>query len=243
MKKVNKVCSELLENGSGGVFRIYKERSKIGYKILNDLLPKRDGIYTKNGIQYRGFYLNDKDRTVGLLSQLYGSSGLFTLINRFNVLSGINDESIDTDGLVSGIISTLLDVLDYVEDNNYDMNPLIDSDLNNELFHGKNEDIQYVGAMTWALSLFVAARKAIRKGNVKFNERANVGQRLCVQIKKIIEFFLDNVIDGENGFGCGYANGCVEPSLFFTYSVIEAYSDFEDNAITDLDEELFKQRN
>ncbi len=129
MKKVNKVCSELLENGSGGVFRIYKERSKIGYKILNDLLPKRDGIYTKNGIQYRGFYLNDKDRTVGLLSQLYGSSGLFTLINRFNVLSGINDESIDTDGLVSGIISTLLDVLDYVEDNNYDMNPLIDSDL------------------------------------------------------------------------------------------------------------------
>ena len=243
MKKVNKVCSELLENGSGGVFRIYKERSKIGYKILNDLLPKRDGIYTKNGIQYRGFYLNDKDRTVGLLSQLYGSSGLFTLINRFNVLSGINDESIDTDGLVSGIISTLLDVLDYVEDNNYDMNPLIDSDLNNELFHGKNEDIQYVGAMTWALSLFVAARKAIRKGNVKFNERANVGQRLCVQIKKIIEFFLDNVIDGENGFGCGYANGCVEPSLFFTYSVIEAYSDFEDNAITDLDEELLDYLN
>ena len=69
MKKVNKVCSELLENGSGGVFRIYKERSKIGYKILNDLLPKRDGIYTKNGTQYRGFYLNDKDKTVGLLDR------------------------------------------------------------------------------------------------------------------------------------------------------------------------------
>lgn len=238
MKVIDKRYRDLLQGNSRGTFRVYKDRNYLGFKMLNDLILKRDGVYEKNGRVYHGFYLSDKDKTVGLLSQLYGANGLFSLVNRYNVLSGINKKDVNTDGLIAGIKSTLLDVLDSVEANGYDMVPHIDADLNNELFHGHNEEIQYVGAMTWALSLFVSARKAMRYGIITFDDKADVGNRLCKQIKKIIEFFLYNVIDDENGFGWGYANGCIDPSLFFTYSVIEAYSDFEDNAITDTDEEL-----
>lgn len=241
MKNIDKTIQDLWELGSGGTFRIYKKRSDIGYKILKDLIPKRDGVYVKNDVQYKGFYLNDKDRTVGLLSQLYGANGLLTLVNRYGVLSATEAEKSGKDELVSGIKSALLDVLDYVETNNYDMNPHIDFELNNELFYGDNRDNKYTGAMTWALSLFVSARHAIREGVIVFDEKANINRRLFVQIKKIMEYFVKNLInDDEGGLGWGYARGCVEPSLFFTYSVIEAYSDFEDNAITDTerDDEL-----
>lgn len=239
MKEIAQEFRNLLEQTEiKGTFRIYKKRSYLGNLILSDLIKKRDGDYKKGDNIYHGFYLNDRSKDVGLLSQLYGASGLFTLVNRYNVL----DETKENDQLVRSIKSSVLDVLEYVEKNGYDLNPYLDEKTNSLLFH--ENDNEYIGAMTWALSLFVSTRKAIRNGIINFNYKAEESDqeqfkhRLNVQIKFIIQFFLDNVINDENGFGWGYANGCIDPSIFFTYSVIEAYSDFEDNAITDEDNEL-----
>ena len=63
----------------------------------------------------------------------------------------------------------------------------------------------------------------------KKNKEEKFKERLLEQIKYIVSFFVDNFIDNRKICGWGYANGCSEPSLFFTYSVIEAYSDLEDN--------------
>lgn len=244
MRTILKEFEDLIERTEvKGTFRIYKKRSYLGNKILTSLVQKRDGDYQKEGKVFHGFYLNDRSKDVGLLSQLYGASGLFSLINRFNVL----DEMTENEQLIRGIKSSVLDVLDYVEKNGYDLDPYIDDKTNALLFHEAGN--MYIGAMTWALSLFVSTRKAIRNKILNFNykeesdEQEKLKLRLNVQIKKIIQFFLDNVIDNDNGFGWGYANGCEEPSIFFTYSVIEAYSDFEDNAILDEDAELLDYLN
>lgn len=262
MKKIAEKYKDLLasdENQEKSSFRIYKERSYIGFKILNSLISKRNAEYAKRDKTYKGFYLNDRNKTVGLISQLYGSNGLFALINRFDVLKGVDMKDVKTDELISGIKSSLFDVLDYVEENGYDMAPYLDEKINNELFHGKNKQVNYIGAMTWALSLFVSTRTAIRHNSAVFKAKSaedeernklwldSLKERLNKQIKFIIEFFLNSVVDkrkdGHGSFGWGYANGCEEASLFFTYSVIEAYSDFEDNAIIDPDEELLAYLN
>ncbi len=265
MKKIAKEFEDLLVESSAlktgaeadgetgeGTFRIYKDRSYFGVKLLNDLIAKRDGDYKKGDHVYHGFYLNDRNKDVGLLSQLYGASGLFTLVNRYNVMSAIKKDTEQADRLLRGIKSAIYDVLDYVEENGYDLNPYIDQRTNIHLFHdGRNCENMYIGAMTWALSLFVSALKALRTNSIDFRRNAedrdeeikNFKLRLYVQIEKIITFFLENVIEGEDRFGWGYANGCIDPSLFFTYSVIEAYSDFEDNAISDRDDELLAYLN
>ena len=255
MKQIDSRYADLLEKGTAlddkVTFRVYKDRSYIGKKILKDLIAKRDGEYVSGGNTYHGYYLTDRNKDVGLLSQLYGANGLFTLVNRYNVF---NEKKSDTtqDELISGIKSTLYDVLNYVETKGYDLNPYIDDNINKELFHNNEHDIQYVGAMTWALSLFVSAKKALRKGLLTFNvdseeeakaATAKLSGRLHKQIKRIIQFFLDTHIDEVGSIGWGYANGCTEPSLFFTYSVIEAYSDFEDNAVLDRDDELLDYLN
>lgn len=247
-----KAATEADGESGEGTFRIYKDRSYFGLKLLNDLIDKRDGDYKKGDHVYHGFYLNDRNKDVGLLSQLYGASGLFTLVNRYNVMNAIAKDTEPADRLLRGIKSALYDVLDYVEENGYDLNPYIDQRTNDHLFHeGANRENMYIGAMTWALSLFVSALKALRTNSIDFRRNADDRDeevksfklRLYVQIEKIIHFFLDNVIDEADCFGWGYANGCIDPSLFFTYSVIEAYSDFEDNVMTDRDDELLDYLN
>lgn len=255
MKQIDERYVDLLEKGTALddkiTFRVYKDRSYIGRKILKDLVAKRDGEYTSGDKIYHGYYLTDRNKDVGLLSQLYGANGLFTLINRYNVFNDKKSDETQND-LINGIKSTLYDVLNYVETEGYDLNPYIDDNINNELFHNPKCEVHYIGAMTWALSLFVSAKKALRKGLLTFNvdseEEAKkatekLSGRLHKQIKRIIQFFLDTHIDDVGSIGWGYANGCTEPSLFFTYSVIEAYSDFEDNAVIDRDDELLEYLN
>ena len=254
----------------GAIFRVYKDRSYLGKKILTDLVRKRDGLKDGGG---HGFYLGDGSKEVGLMSQLYGASGLFALINRYNVMDVLHSDGAQVDKLVRGIRKTVVDVLDYVEQYGYDMLPYIDKATNDELF-ARDPDNHYIGAMTWALSLFTATVKAIRNKTVDLKdtdakvdnkkdltaqpdqedaEIVHLKGRLYKQIKYIITFFVDNFMDNDNGFGWGYCRGCEEPSLFFTYSVIEAFSDFEDNVMpidedavadkTDWDTELLEYLN
>ncbi len=213
-------------------FRLYADRKEIGVKVLESLKGKRKGVDAQ-GNEAEGFYLSDRNKEVGLLGQLYGLNAMFALSNRYGVAHSDEDKE--------GIKAGLKFVLDYLHENGgcYDLNPLLDADINGELFIDNN--YHYVGAMTWALSLFVAARKAQRTGAIELSEEES--NQLVKQIRAIIKFFVDNVVvkDG-NPLGWGYTNGCKEPSLFFTYSVIEAFADFDDNVLNggDLgrDEEL-----
>jgi hypothetical protein len=82
--------------------------------------------------------------------------------------------------------------------------------------------------MTWALSFFISVRKAERSGIIKLQPRYS--RAVVENIGDIIENFLGSVIrkDGK-AVGWAYTKGCLVPNIFFSYSVLEAYSDFEDN--------------
>lgn len=202
-------------------FRLYVERKEVGKKLLHSILKKRDGVDFM-GRPVEGFYLSDRNKEVGLLSQLYGGNAMFTLMNRYGVELGDEEKEKTKE--------TILYVLKYLEENDgcFDLNPVLDSGVNSELFVDRGN--KYIGAMTWALSLFVSARVAHRKGIMDFTEKEI--EKIFKYIRTIIKFFVENVVGTEaQPLGWGYANGCTEPSLFFTYSVIEAFADFDDNVL------------
>ena len=213
-------------------FRLYVDRKEIGKKVLASLEGKMDGVDAL-GNSTEGFYLSSRNKEVGLIGQLYGANAMFTLMNRYGVEFS-EQQKAQTKACV-------LYVLKYLKDSGdcYDLNPILDPEVNNELFVDKSNN--YVGAMTWALSLLVSARTAQRRGEMEFTEEEM--SQIFKHIRLIIKFFVQNVVGTEEQpLGWGYANGCTEPSLFFTYSVVEAFADFDDNILNggDLgpDEEL-----
>lgn len=202
-------------------FRLYVDRKEIGQKVLNSLEERRNG-FDAIGNPAEGFYLSSRNKEIGLNGQLYGGNALFTLMNRFGVEA--------SDSVKEQMVDCVRYVLRYLEENNgcYDLNPILDQDLNNELFLDKENN--YIGAMTWALSLFTAARTSQRKGLLEFSEEET--KQIFARVKEIIKFFVLSVVGTEEQpLGWGYTNDCTEPSLFFTYSVIEAFADFDDNVL------------
>ncbi len=202
-------------------FRHYVDRREIGKKILASLEKKIGGVDAA-GKPVEGFYMSSKDNEVGLLSQLYGANAMFSLMNRFNV--EMSDER------KAHMVETLHYVLDYLAMNNncYDLSPILDDEINNELFVDGNNN--YIGAMTWALSLFCQVRVSERRGLIEITPEDH--KQIFKHIRAIIKFFVNNVIGtADKPLGWGYANGCEEPSLFFTYSVVEAFADFDDNVL------------
>lgn len=211
----------LIEN-QDEIFRLYVDRSEIGKRVLASLDGKRDGT-DAFGNAVEGFYLSARNKEVGLLGQLYGLNAMFTIMNRYKVpMDESHKEQIKKD---------LNYVFTYIENNSgvYDLHPVLDVDVNNEFFVEK--DNHYVGALTWALSLMTSARVAERKGNLEFTPAES--EKIKEQMSYIVRFFVKNVVGTEeNPLGWGYTNGCTEPSLFFTYSVVEAFADFDDNILT-----------
>ena len=202
-------------------FRHYVDRGEIGNRILASLERRMDGTDAL-GNPVTGFYMSSKNKEVGLLSQLYGANAMFSLMNRYNV--AMSDEQ------KAQMKDSVNYVIDYLQENNncYDVTPILDPEINSELFVDANNN--YIGAMTWALSLFCAARTSERLGLIEFTEDEH--KKIFKHIRGIVKFFVTSVIGtADKPLGWGYTNGCEEPSLFFTYSVVEAFADFDDNVL------------
>lgn len=203
-------------------FRLYSDRSEIGKLVLASLEKRRDGV-DENGKPKNGFYMSSKSKEVGFLSRVYGANAMFTLMNRYGI-----DMSAEQKAQMKSDLNDIMQDIRAHKDH-YTLAPVLDQDTNYELFVDEGND--YVGAMTWSLSLFCQARVAERNGVFSFTEEEH--DELFRRIKDIIKFFVKNVIGTcENPLGWGYANNCKEPSLFFTYSVVEAFADFDDNVLT-----------
>ncbi len=203
-------------------FRLYSDRSEIGKLVLASLEKRRDGV-DENGKPKNGFYMSSKSKEVGFLSRVYGANAMFTLMNRYGI-----DMTAEQKAQMKSDLNDIMQDIKAHKDH-YTLAPVLDQDTNYELFVDEGND--YVGAMTWSLSLFCQARVAERNGVFSFTEEEH--DELFRRIKDIIKFFVKNVIGTcENPLGWGYANNCKEPSLFFTYSVVEAFADFDDNVLT-----------
>ena len=198
-------------------FQRYADPIVIGNNILSSLMKKRK---KNKAIDHDMslFYTDARNQDSGFLSTVYGCTGLISLVNRFGVKLNENQKAFLT--------SNIIYLLEYVEENKYTLNPYIDEALNEEIFINSKD---YIGSMTWMISLLTSIRAAITDKTLVFENNDEINEKIKIQIKYIIKNFI-RYVNGtlDNPKGWGFTKGA-EPSLFFTYSVLEAYSDFEDN--------------
>lgn len=216
-----KIALKSLVETQDETFRVYRDRKVVGNLVFKALMSKRAGV-SADDKKLEGYYLTSKDNEVGLMSQLYGLTGLLSLVNRYGV--------VPTDEEKKKIKSGVKWVLEYIEKNGYDLSPYLDKKINEDFFQHSDKvkglDVSYIGARTWAFSMFVSARKAHLNKSIDFSAEMD---QIKDRIKKNIKFFVKTVIRyADEPLGYGYANGCEDPSLFFTYSVVEAFADFDD---------------
>lgn len=216
----NNVKTVIFPNGydENSSFQSYAELNVIGNKIINSLLKKRKK--NKQLIEDQlVFYTDAKNQKTGFLSTVYGCTGLLSLMNRYKVELNQDHKNF--------LKSSIVYLLDYVQENKYTLDPYISDSLNEEIFVNSRD---YIGAMTWMLSLLTSVRAAINNDVLVFENNDDINEKLCREIRYIIKNFARNVSgpNSDDPKGWGFTQGA-EPSLFFTYSVLEAYSDFEDN--------------
>lgn len=221
MKPILKGFEFLLDDGakdSSHSFRIYKRKEEIGKDLFNDFIEKmvKD---EKSG--YYVFYLDDINKNVGLLPQLYGITGLLNMINRFDIKIN-NDERKKID-------SGILFILDYVERDGkyqYDFSPYVENEVNKKVFWDTKH--KFILSETWALSLFLMIRKAYTSKAMDFD--SDIMDRIKKQVKFLFKNLVENVSGTlENPEGWAYSTKKGLPaSLYFTHAVLETYSDVDD---------------
>ncbi len=226
MKKLPQQYHFLLqrEQTQDTIFPHYKAPQVLGKEILTSLL--RQSVTVQEGEQeIRIIPLNDRTKELGLMNDLYAGNAIFSLAARYDVTL--------RDYQAEHALRCLRRVLAHIEQHSYGLSPYLVEKTDRLLFGKRPEGeitYEYIGAMTWALSLFSSARAAHRAGTITLSDEEMAA--IFKEMRYIISFFVKNVIKKENEvLGWGYTNECVEPSLFFTYSALEAYSDFEDAVI------------
>lgn len=209
------------------IFKSYAPAKEIAERIFESY--KKQYIIDKD---CKVFFNDDKEKKAGYLSNIYGCTGILSLVNRMG--AKLQDEDKET------LVKNLYYIIDYIEDNGYTLFPYLSEEENltvdgDQLF---NKRYPYIGAMTWALSFFTSIRKLNLDGEISIDEEYN--RKIVKNIRNIIDHFNSSLIKDSHGnpLGWAFTNECSTPSLFFTYSVLEAYSDFEDNIMSILESEV-----
>ena len=225
-------------------FENFNDKKALTQRILDDILKKRN-IVKYQGEDLKVFYSDDKDKLTGYLSDIYGCTAILSLVDIEK--PNISEEEANI------LLKNIVYIVREIKDKGFTMYPYISEEDNKFIFQGREETLfnrnyPYIGAMTWAISFLTSVRKArIREivdpdsGEAKTIGYLNIDQDLLSDINslivRIVRHFNEAVIfeedknspDGIKYTGWSYTTNCSEPSLFFTYSVLEAYSDFEDN--------------
>ena len=211
---------EILFEGNedrSSTFKRYASADVIGGKILESIWKK-----TCKGEDGKMHFLSDdREGKTGFMSDVFGCACVFALMTRMGVKLP-EEYKPDLEGCLIG-------VLDYINNKRYDLAPYVSEEKNSKLF---STVYPYTGAMTWTLSLLANVRKAIKSGLLTLDE--SYDKIIVKHIKKIINKFNESIIGStDEPLGWNYTGDCKEPSLFYTYSVLEAFSDFEDNIMLD----------
>jgi len=219
--------SQQLDGDDSIIFKSYAPAKEIAERILQSY--KKQYIIDKD---CKVFYNDDKEKKAGYLSNIYGCTGVLSLVNRMGAKLQEEDKA--------DIIKNLYYIIDYIDDNGYTLFPYLSEEENltvngEQLF---NKRYPYIGAMTWALSFFTSIRKLNLDGEISIDDEYD--KKIVKNIRNIIDHFNSSLIKDADGnpLGWAFTNECSTPSLFFTYSVLEAYSDFEDNIMSVLESEV-----
>lgn len=234
-------------------FKAYCDRSVIGHKILEGVFART--VLDENGVTH--FMMDEVEKRTGLLSNIYGCTGVFSLVNRMRVDLTVEQKL--------ALIGTVEWIVDYLRNKGFTLDPYYndkDPQDKDALFNVKRP---FIGTMTWSLSLLVNVRSALRGGELNIevcdgsDGRETVTQEQVTRmsntvnrIKGRIDNLIVNIIKSFNDYsvsdrtssgsdfmsvGWSFSKECDQPSLFYTYSVLEAYSDFEDTVFPRVNEE------
>ena len=219
-------------------FANFKEKKGIFEAIYKDLLKKRDP-------DTKIFYADTKGSLTGYLSDIYGYTGLLSLASEVEL-----DEK-EKASLIQNI-NYILDEIENV-DYGFTLYPYVSGKDNIVKFNGVDVklfdggDYPFMGALTWTISFLSSVKKAIiHKETDLTDDEKEVDRGFLdiksddILVKRINNMILDivikfnrSIVQGADGtlLGWNYTGNCEEASLFFTYSVLEAFSDFEDNIL------------
>ncbi len=227
LESANKKKRKRTQTGEN-VFRSYALKGDIGQKILNGLFEK---TVVDEETQVRHFIMDDIEKRTGFLSDVYACVGIFSLINRLKVeLTPEQKEDLS---------KTVGWILDYIKENGFTMNPYLQGSA--ALFSRKTP---FYGAMTWCLSLLSNLCRSWRNNYFEVDEKKQ--KAAYNMMVTIIQAFNEGAKTDENGncIGWSFTVEGKQPSLFYTYSVLEAFSDFEDSVLggEDVDaEDIFEE--
>lgn len=218
--------SLLVEENQNALFRMYKAYRTIGSEIKEDFFGLKEAMEVRNG--HYVFHLSESKRNEGLLSQTYGLFLLSSITDRFDVLFGTDE--------IECFKKSIVALIDYVEQNGYDVSPFSTPERNRELF-GSKEDA-FIESVTWTLSCLLYARRLHKSGRMDFGKEMPRIVRMVADSFKVLN---DSVIrlDGSLGYskgssdyiGWGSVTRCTQISLYFTHSVCETFGDLEDTAL------------
>ena len=202
----------------------YRPKEEIGKVIYDNFITYNEGkIRGKDKKEKENkFIFSDELPQSGILSQLQGFQVLAGLIEDFNVPFDEKEKA--------RLLSLLDGILERLE-NGFDATPYLES---SNQFKGENKEEKYVDTVTWFLSCACSVfRLMIQKELVIGKAREERLVRLfcdCLAYLNKSSFIQSNK-DGKFTCGWNYAQGCDEPSLYFTFAVsevlIDIYSTFE----------------
>lgn len=225
------------------LFPLYRSYQTVGTEIKEDFFKSKltfeeKDYVAKNNSKLRRyvFKLSETNNKEGILGLSYGVFLMATLIDRFeqnNMFSADEKEKFK---------NSIIALLEYVEDNGYNVTPFATPAINAALFD-KGCKTAFIESLTWSLSSFLYAKR-LQKLDAKFGLEEYM-DRLTDKIAQAIGLLVDNAIsyseDGrvQLGFvkdcnsyiGWGSVTGCTEPALYFTHSVCETYGDIEDTML------------
>ena len=224
-------------------FENFNKKEVITENVFKDILKKRKKINFR-GEDIDVFYSDEKDQLTGYLSDIYGCTAILSLVD-------VENPAMISQEVADSLVKNVAYIVKEIKDKGFTLFPYLSNEDN--VFNEKgdtlfNRNYPYIGAMTWAISFLTSVRKArIHEViDADTNEKKTIGyldidKDLLADINnlivRIVRHFNEAVIfvedkdapDGLKYLGWSYTTNCAEPSLFFTYSVLEAYSDFEDN--------------
>lgn len=225
------------------LFPLYHSYQTIGTEIKDDIFASKlmfdEKDYTtsdKTKLRRYVFKLSETNTKEGILGLSYGVFLMATLIDRFeqnNMFAPDEKEKFK---------NSIIALLEYVENNGYNVTPYATPAINAELFD-KGCKTAFIESLTWALSAFLYAKR-LQEADSKFGLDAYI-DRITDKIAQAIGLLVDNAIsytedgrvqlgyvkDCDSYVGWGSVTGCTESSLYFTHSVCETYGDVEDTML------------
>lgn len=221
------------------IFREYEDKKAVAEKILVEL-NERFITITENGKERKGFRMDDTSDQIGLLSQCQSLQTLVSLAQDFGLSFTRKDIIPNQKGTIRQmmdiIIEDVLETVCVISDEDKEKGEQRFDNAKGYIFDASpynsscfSEEYSNVDAITWVITSFLLILKHHAE---KLHEVCKWEKALVAVIRYGLQYLNDAFINkseaSENKSlktGWNFTKNCLEPSLYFSYTVCECYLD------------------